>query len=66
MPEGRLQRTRAAYLDAAYIADALRGHGGPTPDRLAKAQALARRARVPWADVEELLRDTYGHPDRHD
>ena len=39
-------------IDAAYIATAF--YADPTPARLAKAQALAKRSGVKWEDVEAL------------
>lgn len=39
-------------INAAYIATAL--YANPTPERIAKAQALANRSGVRWADVEAL------------
>ena len=42
-------------IDARYIAASLWGHSlGETPERLAKAKALAQRSNVAWADVEAL------------
>jgi hypothetical protein len=39
-------------IDAAYIAAAL--YADPTPERIAKAQSLAKRSGVKWEDVEAL------------
>ena len=42
-------------IDARHIAQSLWGHRlSASPERLAKAQKLAERAGVKWADVEVL------------
>lgn len=48
-------------IDARYIAASLWGHRlSASPERLAKAQKLAERAGVKWADVQAFQAEIEG------